>query len=278
MKRIWKPGVALLLLAALCAAALSGCGEKAPSEEELAFAAADLDRVLERGTLRVGVTVYEPLDYHSEFGEWTGFDAVLARLFARSLDVEVEFVEIDWATRVETLKSGAIDCIWNGMTRTKALEKLIDCSAAYLFNREVIVLPVSQIGRYDAAEDCYHLLFAVEDGSTAQALAKELNLRTLVYGSQSEACDAVQKKQCEAAIVDDLFALQMTGAGKQYDKLCNAFFFGEEEFCVGLRKGSALTQKVNDFLAFYKKNGTIASLADRFGLNRALQPLETEGG
>ena len=36
----------------------------------------------------------EPMDYKDDSGEWVGFDADMARAFAESLGVQVEFVEI----------------------------------------------------------------------------------------------------------------------------------------------------------------------------------------
>ena len=56
----------------------------------------DMAYVKEKGTLVVGVTSFEPMDYQDETGEWVGFDADMARAFAESLGVNVEFVEIEW--------------------------------------------------------------------------------------------------------------------------------------------------------------------------------------
>ena len=42
----------------------------------------------------------------------------MAKAFAESLGVNVEFVEIDWDNKVLELDSKTIDCVWNGMTLT----------------------------------------------------------------------------------------------------------------------------------------------------------------
>ena len=263
---------ALLLL---CALFLAGCGNSgAPADASAAPAdgpdpAGDAAAVLESGVLTVGVTDYAPLDY-LENGEWTGFDAELAVMFARWIGAKVSFVPIDWEQKTALLRSGAIDCIWNGMTKTAELERVIDCSAPYLVNTQVIVLPREQFSRYDTAEKSYHLLFAVESGSIAPATAAELKLRTIAYSSQPEAMEAVANKRCDAAIVDLLFAEEATAEGAEFEALQFGFPFSREELCVGLRKGSSLTQKINDFLAFSAKNGSLRSLAGRYGLTGAL--------
>lgn len=271
MRSIRKP-LFLFALLLLCAAILAGCGgaeTSAPADGP--DPAEDLSRVLERGVLVVGVTDYPPLDY-LEDGSWTGFDAELAAMFAGWIGVrEVSFVEIEWDRKVELLLSGEIDVIWNGMTKTPALEKEIDCSSPYLSNVEVIVLPKDQFERYDKAENSYHLLFAVEDGSYAQELAKELKLRTIAYDNMHAVFEAVAGRKCDAAIADRHFAERLTAPGAEFDSLRYGFPFGEEALCVGLRKGSSLTARVDDFLLVNFKNGEIPALADRYDLRDSLR-------
>ena len=40
------------------------------------------------------------MDYQNTDGEWIGFDADMAKAFAKSLGVEVQFQVIDWTTRL----------------------------------------------------------------------------------------------------------------------------------------------------------------------------------
>ena len=57
------------------------------------------------------------MDYKEEGSdEWIGFDADMAKAFAESLGVNVEFQEITWDYKVQELESKTIDCVWNGMT------------------------------------------------------------------------------------------------------------------------------------------------------------------
>ena len=56
----------------------------------------DMAYVKDKGTLIVGITEFEPMDYKDENGNWIGFDADMAAAFAESLGVSVEFIEIDW--------------------------------------------------------------------------------------------------------------------------------------------------------------------------------------
>lgn len=100
----------------------------------------DVEYIKNKGTLVVGITDFEPMDYKSEDGkEWIGFDADMAKLVAEKLGVEVQFVEIDWDNKSMELDSKTIDVVWNGMTITDEVTAAMDCTNAYCNNAQVVV-------------------------------------------------------------------------------------------------------------------------------------------
>ena len=121
MKKQWKK-MGILFATAVTLMILSGCtrnnGDAVLTIEP---GQTDLEYVQSKGTLVVGITDFAPMDYR-EGEAWAGFDANLAEAFAESIGVTVEFVEIDWDKKTELIEKGSIDCIWNGMTRTKELQ------------------------------------------------------------------------------------------------------------------------------------------------------------
>jgi polar amino acid transport system substrate-binding protein len=92
----------------------------------------------------VGITDFAPMDYKDENGEWIGFDADMARLVAEKLGVEIQFVEIDWDTKIMELDSKSIDVVWNGMTLTAEVTAAMNCTNAYCNNAQVVVLPAAE--------------------------------------------------------------------------------------------------------------------------------------
>ena len=108
--------------------------------EYVASENSDVEYIKEKGTLIVGITEFKPMDYKDESGEWIGFDADMARLVAEELDVEVQFVVIDWDSKVMELESKSIDVVWNGMTLTDAVLEAMECTNAYCNNAQVIVV------------------------------------------------------------------------------------------------------------------------------------------
>ena len=102
MKKLFALLIAVLLMVSMVA-----CGGK--------DSGSDLEYIQKKGKLVVGITDYAPMDYKDENGEWIGFDADFAKLFAEELGVECEFLVLaDWGQRFNELNSKNIDVIWNG--------------------------------------------------------------------------------------------------------------------------------------------------------------------
>lgn len=103
----------------------------------------DVAYIQDKGSLIVGMTDFEPMDYKDDNGEWIGFDADMAKLVAEKLGVEVQFVEIDWDNKIMELDSKNIDVVWNGMTLTDEVTSSMECTNAYCNNAQVVVVPTN---------------------------------------------------------------------------------------------------------------------------------------
>ena len=280
----------LALLLALCMIfALAACGEaesepseapaseapasEAPAEESPA-AESDLAYVQEKGTLIVGITEFEPMDYQDESGEWIGFDADLAKAFAESLGVDVVFQVIDWDNKVMELDGKAIDVVWNGMTLTDEVLSAMECSNAYCNNAQVVILPPADAESYPDAASMADLQFAVESGSAGEDMAIENGFNYTPVVDQATAVLEVSSGTCQAAIIDSLMAAAMVGEGTSYADLTYTINLNSEEYGVGFRKGSDLAAALNDFFAASWADGTMQDLADTYGVTAALIPQE----
>ena len=99
-----KKLLALLLAGAMSLSLLAGCGggndaatddtAANGTDDTSAQTESDLAYVQDKGTMVIGYTVYEPMNYTDENGEFTGFDTEFARAVCEKLGVEPEFVEI----------------------------------------------------------------------------------------------------------------------------------------------------------------------------------------
>ena len=237
-----------------------------------AFAAdpADSEYVKEKGTLVVGITDFEPMDFKDEDGNWIGFDADMAAAFAEYLGVEVEFVEIEWDNKVLELNSKSIDCVWNGMTLTDEVTSSMACSNAYCNNAQVVIIPAELADQYQTTEDCADLVFAVEAGSAGEAEITALGYECTPVQSQASALMEVAAGTCDAAVIDSLMAAAMVGEGTSYEDLTYTVQLNSEEYGVGFRSDSDLAEALNEFFLAAYADGTMQEIAETYGVQAAL--------
>lgn len=230
----------------------------------------DLDYVKEKGSLVVGVTDFEPMDYTDDSGEWIGFDADMAKAFAKSLGVSAEFIEIDWDNKIMELDGKTIDCVWNGMTLTDEVTSSMECSNAYCNNAQVVVLPSSKADKYQDVDSLSDLTFAVETGSAGEEQAEAHSLNYTSVKDQASALMEVASGTSDAAIIDSLMADAMVGEGTGYADLTHTVALNNEEYGVGFRKGSDLAAELNTFFDDSYADGSILETAKKYGVQAAL--------
>ena len=250
-----KKYIAIILTALFLLTALAGTA--------LAEGKSDSETIQEKGKLVVGITDFAPMDYKGEDGDWIGFDADLARAFAESLGVEAEFTVIDWDNKTLELDAGNIDCIWNGMTLTDGVKAAMETSKPYCGNAQVVVAPKDKAAGLDYGA----LTFAVEAGSAAEELAPEKGWKVASMQSQGDALLEVASGASDACIIDQLMAGAMIGEGTSYADLVLVEGLNAEEYGVGFRKGSDLAAKLDAFLDGKYKDGTLAQVAQKYGID-----------
>ncbi len=237
---------------------------------EIVVGSSDMEYVKEKGTLVVGITDFEPMDYKDDQGAWIGFDADMAKAFAKSLGVEAEFVEIDWDNKVLELDATTIDCVWNGMTLTDEVRSAMECSNAYCNNAQVVIVPRDKAEQYQTVEACKDLSFAAEAGSAGEAELNALGYTCTPVKTQSDALMEVAAGTSDAAVIDSLMAAAMVGEGTGYADLTYTVGLNAEEYGVGFRKGSDLAEELNKFFTTSYSDGTMQTIAETYGVQAAL--------
>lgn len=245
--------------------------ETADASGETADAAdSDVAYVQGKGTLIVGITDFEPMDYKDENGDWIGFDADMAKKVAEDLGVEVQFVEIDWDNKILELNNKSIDVVWNGMTLTDEVTSSMECTNAYCNNAQVVVLPADKAADYPDTESLKDLAFAVEAGSAGEAAAEEYGFDYTSLTSQADTLMEVEAGTSDASIIDLLMAGAMIGEGTDYPDLTHTVELTTEEYGVGCRKGSDLAAYINEeFVKFYA-DGSMQETAEQYGVQDSL--------
>ena len=256
MKKI----VALLLAVLMIAACFAGCNEK-------------------KETIVVGYTIYEPMNYKDADGNLIGFDTELAKAVFENMGYEVIFQEIKWENKYTDLNAGTIDCIWNGFTCNSkdddgvARTEKVDFSYNYMENQQVVV--VKKDSGIKAAADLAGKTGAAEKGSAGESYAKGLikgleGANVKGFTKQTDCLLEVKSGNADYAVLDVQLAKSYVGKGDYADlEIVDGMESDLEYYAIGFKKGSELTAKVNEQLEALAKDGTIAKLAEKYGVSNS---------
>jgi polar amino acid transport system substrate-binding protein len=143
-----------------CAIAAAGC--QFPKDPE-----GTLDKVRERGLMKVGVTHADPF-VNLEGPEPAGVEVELIKEFARHLDVEIEWVEASESQLVELLQGTEIDVMLAGIDRQSVLQQEVALTRPYANVEIVIAVPPDA-----ETPDVEGLDVLVEENSEAAAIVEK---------------------------------------------------------------------------------------------------------
>ena len=233
---------------------------------------ADKESVADKETLRIGYTLYQPMNYLGEDGKLTGHDTEFAEMVCAELGYEPEFVRIEWKNKILDLESGRIDLIWNGMTITDELKAVMLISDPYMENKQVIVAKKEKLSEYTVQTDLVKAESIVyEKESAAETVLKKIEglSESQLKGasSQKDAVVEVFSGASEVAVIDETMAFSMTGEGSDFGKTLGYkdIGFEPEKYGIGMRFGEEeLLEEINAVIAKYKEDGTLDMLYEKY--------------
>ena len=266
MKKIISLALALVMICAM-AVSLTACKTS------------DVKKIEKQGYFVCGVTVYEPMNFKNEKGEWTGFDTEFALAVAEEMGVDVKFQEIDWPQKYTELNSGSIDLIWNGFTLGDedgvSRTEYVDFTYAYLENRQCIVTKADKLTELNSKDAFKGKKAVAEGGSSGEAVATDLTGKSNVttFTSQAKALMELIAGNADFAVIDYQMAKSMVGKADYAALAINTAYEPESEvYAIGCRKDSDLTAKINEAIKTLSENGTLEALAAKYGLTNDLIP------
>ena len=272
MKRI----ITFILAALICMTtfAMTSCSNKNPEN--------DWENIQKEGKFVVGCTLFEPMNYNDENGNFVGFDTEYAKAVADYLGVEVEFEIITWSKKYVELESGTVDCLWNGFTSNSsddgvARSEKVDFAVGYANNYQCVVVNTDRVSIDDfgnaaalAGKTC-----AVEGGSAGEAYAKSVTdeSKIVVKDAQTDAFTELKAGTVDFIVVDVLLANRKCGTG-DFAAIQKAFEVedNKELYGIGFRKGSSFTAKVNEATKALINDGengelsTLEKLSEKYGV------------
>lgn len=258
-----KKKIMALILAAAAALGLCGCngGEKT-----------DWEYIKDKGTLTVGITYFEPMNYFDENGVLTGFETEFTTAVCNKLGVKPDFQEINWDNKVFELDAKTIDVIWNGMTVNAELAQKIIFSTPYIRNKQVVVIKKSNADKYKDLASMANASVTAEVGSAGETAVKaDANLSKNYTGAaaQKDVLMEIKAGTTEIGVIDYVMAKASVGEGTDYADLMivDSVELPPEEYAVGIRKDDVeLQKKINAAIDELVKDGTLKAIAEKYDL------------
>ena len=129
-----------LLTVALAASMLVGCGKK----EEKTKTDNSLKDVQSKKELVLGLdSSFPPMGFTDKKDNIVGFDIDLAKEVTKRMGIKLKLQPINWNSKEQELNTEKVDCLWNGVTYSKARAKEMLCSESYMDNHQVLIVPAN---------------------------------------------------------------------------------------------------------------------------------------
>ena len=252
-----------LLTVALAASMLVGCGKK----EEKTKTDNSLKDVQSKKELVLGLdSSFPPMGFTDKKDNIVGFDIDLAKEVTKRMGIKLKLQPINWNSKEQELNTEKVDCLWNGVTYSKARAKEMLCSESYMDNHQVLIVPAnSKIKSLkDITKDTE---VGIQSGSTAADAAD--SVKELKNSKIKLLADNVQILNdlghgLDAAVMDEVVAKYYTkkDAGK-YKVLEDSV--AKEKYVIGFRKDDkALCNEVVKQLKAMAKDGTLKKISEKW--------------
>ena len=263
-----KKSILTRIFAVALAAAISLCGCGSNGESSTAEGEDNsLKSVQDSGKLLLGLDpTFKPMGYTDENDEIVGFDIDVAKEVCKRMGVELEAVPINWETKESDLNTGAIDCIWNGLSVDPQRAEAMLLSTPYMKNDMVFV--VKDGSGYKTMDDLADKSIAVQNGSTAQTILQESKIggscSITALATNVEALQQLDLDLVDAVFLDSVVAnYEIVTGGKDYVVLDDGLY--SEEYAIGFKKGAdSLCDEVEKILKEMKADGSLGEISTKW--------------
>ncbi|MCQ9352811.1 transporter substrate-binding domain-containing protein [Corynebacterium sp. 153RC1] len=205
----------IALLSVLSLLLLSACSSSSSESTAASGEATDsaatfrtLDEIKESGVIKIGVfSDKAPFGSVDANGEYAGYDIEYAHRIAQDLGVEVEFVPVEAAARVEFVDTGKVDLILANFTVTEERAQKVDFANPYLKVSLGVVSPDN--APINAEADLEGNTVLVVKGTTAEAYLEQEHpeLELQKYEQYTEVTNALIDGRGAAWVTDNTEAL-----------------------------------------------------------------------
>ena len=209
--KIWKK-ILKLATVGVAVFALAACGNKteekteaqAPVQEASVAKARTVQEIKDSGVIRIGVfTDKAPFGYIDENGKNQGYDVYFTDRLAKDLGVQVEYISLDPASRVEYAETGKADIVAANFTVTPERAEKVDFSLPYMKVSLGVVSPDGAVIK--SVEELKDKTLIVSKGTTAEYYFSKNHpeVKLQKYDSYADAYNALLDGRGDAFSTDN---------------------------------------------------------------------------
>jgi len=273
MKKISRRSFMAAAAVSVAALALTACGgsassaastasSAASSEAASSSAAAELTTV-EAGKLTMATNAaFPPYEMTTDSGEFEGIDIDTAKAIAEKLGLELQIDDMDFDAALLAVQQGKSDMVMAGVTVTDERQNVMDFTDSYATGIQSIIVPNdSDIASPD---DLAGKKIGTQRGTTGYIYCSDDfgEDSVVAYDSGLTAVQALNNGQVDAVVIDNAPATEYVAANPGLKMLDTSY--AEEDYAIGMAKGSALEDAVNNALEELKADGTLQSIVDKY--------------
>ena len=274
MKKISRRSFLAAAGLTVAALALTACGGSAStassaaassvaaSSEAASTSAAELTTV-EAGKLTMATNAtFPPYEMTTDAGTIEGIDVETAQAIADKLGLELQIDDMDFDAALLSVQQGKADIVMAGVTVTDERKNVMDFSDSYATGIQSIIVPEgSDIASPD---DLAGKKIGTQRGTTGYIYCSDDfgDDAVVAYDSGLTAVQALNNGQVDAVVIDNAPAQEYVAANPGLVVLDTSY--AEEDYAIGMAKGSALEDAINAALEELKADGTLQSIVDKY--------------
>ena len=244
-------------------AAASSVASSAAASSEAASAAATELTTVEAGKLTMANNAaFPPYEMTTDAGEFEGIDIETAQAIADKLGLELQIDDMDFDAALLSVQQGKADIVMAGVTVTDERKAVMDFSDSYATGIQSIIVPEgSDIASPD---DLTGKKIGTQRGTTGYIYCSDDfgDENVVAYDDGLTAVQALNNGQVDAVVIDNAPAQEFIAANPGLKILDTSY--AEEDYAIGMAKGSSLEDAVNAALKELKADGTLQSIVDKY--------------
>ena len=250
------------------AASPEAASSDAASSEAASSEAASETETAELSTVEPGKLImstnaaFPPYEMTTDSGEFEGIDIETAQAIADKLGLELQIDDMDFDAALLAVQQGKADMVMAGVTVTDERQNVMDFTDSYATGIQSIIVPEGS--DITSPDDLAGKKIGTQRGTTGYIYCSDDfgDDAVVAYDDGLTAVQALNNGQVDAVVIDNAPAKEFVAANPGLVILDTSY--AEEDYAIGMAKGSSLEAAVNAALEELKADGTLQSIVDKY--------------